>query len=187
MATTYEIIQGIQQAAANAYDGAHDERLTHDGESRSAGLYREEGDVITDSRVMDGFGVKIQGDRLHVLYQYECKLKHVHQNGFESEIESKVADIVKYLKKEYKKITGDTLTLTKDPDHEIDIMVEYISRIRTSVRACCIYKIGGLKGVDGPDAGTDRSVDSAIKDWLAIGKDKYPGTKKPQNVTRKKD
>ncbi|MBI79886.1 MAG: hypothetical protein CMQ51_05640 [Gammaproteobacteria bacterium] len=185
MATTYEIIQGIQQAAANAYDGAHDERLAHDGESRSAGLFREEGDVITDSRVMDGFSVKIQADRLHVLYQYECMLKHVHQNGFESEIESKVAGIVKYLKKEYKKLTGESLTLTKDG--EADIMVEYISRIRTSVRACSVYKIGGLKGVDGADAGTERSVDSAIKDFLAIGKDKYPGTKKPQNVTRKKD
>ena len=41
--------------------------------------------------------------------------------------------------------------------------------------------------MDGADAGTERSVDSAIKDFLAIGKDKYPGTKKPQNVTRKKD
>ena len=32
MATTLEIIQGISQAAANAYDGAHDERFVPDGE-----------------------------------------------------------------------------------------------------------------------------------------------------------
>ena len=88
MATTLEIIQGINQAAANAYDGAHDEKYSYDGEARKVGLFREEGDVITDSRIMDGFGVRFQGNRLIVSYQYDCMLKHVHENGFESEIES---------------------------------------------------------------------------------------------------
>ena len=34
MATTLEIIQGIAQAAANGYDGAHDERFVPDGETK---------------------------------------------------------------------------------------------------------------------------------------------------------
>ena len=38
MATTLEIIQGISQAAANAYDGAHDENMSADGEARKVGL-----------------------------------------------------------------------------------------------------------------------------------------------------
>ena len=33
MATTYEIVQGIHQAAANAYDGSHDERFAGEDES----------------------------------------------------------------------------------------------------------------------------------------------------------
>jgi hypothetical protein len=186
MATTLEVINGIQQAAANAYDGAHDEKYSYDGEARKVGLFREEGDVITDSRIMDGFGVRFQGNRLIVSYQYDCMLKHVHENGFESEIESKVNNVVKYLRSEYKKVTGNGLTLTKEGN--CDILVEYISRIRTSVKACQVYKIGGLKEVEDSDNGSaDRDVDSAIKSWLAIGKDKHPGAKKPKNVTRKND
>ena len=53
MATVYEIVQGLSQAAANAYDGA----LGEDGKPLVAGLKREEGDPILDKRVMDGFNV----------------------------------------------------------------------------------------------------------------------------------
>ena len=34
MATVLDVIQGIAQAAANAYDGSHDTRISHDGEAR---------------------------------------------------------------------------------------------------------------------------------------------------------
>ena len=63
MATTLEIIRGISQAAANAYDGARDEN----GDPISIGLKREEGDPITDSRIMDGFGVRLHGDLLKII------------------------------------------------------------------------------------------------------------------------
>ena len=55
--TTLEIIQGLAQAAANVYDGAHDKRFSYDGEERSMGLRREEGCPLMDKRVMDGFKV----------------------------------------------------------------------------------------------------------------------------------
>ena len=97
----------------------------------------------------------------------------------------RLADIAKYLRSEYKKITGNGLTLTKDGD--TDIMVEYISRVRTSVKAYQCYKISGLGEVISASNEESRDVDSAIKDWLAIGKDKYPGTKKASNVKRKND
>jgi len=184
MATTLEVIRGISQAVANSYDGAHDKKYSYDGQERKIGLHREEGDVITDSRSMDGFGVRFQGNRLIINYQYDCKLKHVHENDFEGDINEKIANVAKYLRNEYKKVTGNGLALTKEG--ECDVMVEYISRIRTSVKACQVYKIGGLSGVDDPHPG-ERDVDSAIKDWLAIGKDKYPRTKKPSNITRKND
>jgi hypothetical protein len=48
MATIYEIVQGLSQAAANGYDGALDEN----GEPVKIGLKREDGDPILDQRVM---------------------------------------------------------------------------------------------------------------------------------------
>ena len=111
MATTLEVINGISQAAANAYDGGHDEKYSYDGTARKVGLFREEGDVITDSRVMDGFGIRFQANRLIISYQYDCMLKHVHEKGFEDAIDEKVASVAKYLRNEYKKVTGNGLTL----------------------------------------------------------------------------
>ena len=66
MATVYEIIQGLSQAAANAYDGA----LTEDGEPLKAGLQREEGDPILDKRILDGFGVVFYGNMMCLSYHY---------------------------------------------------------------------------------------------------------------------
>ena len=37
---TLEIIRGLSQAAANAYDGAHDDRFSLDGQQRQVGLMR---------------------------------------------------------------------------------------------------------------------------------------------------
>ena len=66
-----QIIQGIAAAMANSYDGATDEN----GDPIKIGLRREEGDPVLDSRVMDGFGCKIQGDLLVVKYSTEENLK----------------------------------------------------------------------------------------------------------------
>ena len=46
--TTLEIIQGLSQAASNAYDGAHDERFSYDKETLSMGLKREEEQQLTE-------------------------------------------------------------------------------------------------------------------------------------------
>jgi len=179
MATTYEIIQGINQAAANGFDGA----LTDDGKPIEIGLRREEGHPINDSRVMDGFKVTIGGDILKVIYQADIKLKETHDKGFENEISATIADVVKFLKKEYKKVTGNTLSLTKQGDP--DIMIQRTSNVRTWVQAVCSYKIGSLKDVTPVGEASEDNLDDSIKKWLAIGKDSYPGAKKPKNVTRK--
>ena len=60
MASVLDIVRGISQAAANAYDGSQDEKYSLDGEARKIGLKREEGDPIIDSRVVDGFNVRIR-------------------------------------------------------------------------------------------------------------------------------
>ena len=180
MATVYEIIQGLNQAAANAYDGAHDESLQADGRARLANLSREDGHLINDRRVMDGFGVKFHGPLLRVTYQAETRIKEVQANGFEDEVISRLHEIVKFLKKEYKAITGDTVTLTKEGDHHI--LVQRISNYRTDVQAHCDYRIGGLtEVVDVEEGSADDRLDKAVRDWLSLG----PKNKRPSNDTRK--
>ena len=180
MATVYEIIQGLGQAAANAYDGAHDESLQADGRARLVNLSREDGHLINDRRVMDGFGVKFHGPLLRVTYQAETRIKEVQDNGFEDEVGRKLQEIIKFLKKEYKAITGNTVALTKEGDHHI--LVQRISNYRTDVQAHCDYRIGGLTEVEdvSGESGKDR-LDDAVKKWLAQG----PKNKRTSNDTRK--
>ena len=50
-----DIVRGISSAAALGYDGA----LDSDGQPLKIGLKREEGDLVLDKRVIDGFKVSI--------------------------------------------------------------------------------------------------------------------------------
>jgi len=194
MATTLEIIRGISQAAANGYDGALDDN----GDPIQIGLKREEGHAIKDSRVMDGFSVKFHGDILKVCYHGEVKLKEVYAGDFEDSIVQTIGEIAKFLKKEYKKVTGNTLTLTKVGDP--DLIVQETSRVRVWVQANCDYKIGGLSDVEPVcDEAGEEKLDSAVRKWLGTngnikrssggtyGKDKHSGAKTPKNVSGKRD
>tara|TARA_B100000927_G_C16266378_1_gene389592 strand:+ start:103 stop:588 length:486 start_codon:yes stop_codon:yes gene_type:complete len=157
MATTLEIINGISQVLANSYDGALNEK----GEPVQIGLRREEGNPLIDHRVIDGFGVNIVGDRLHIKYHSEIPLKEVHSNGFESEIESIVEKVKSFLQKEFKKVTKLSLTLSEPS--EIDVLVEYVSRVRTSVRAHKCYKIGSIP------VEPQKEVDKEFENFVKLG------------------
>ena len=184
MATVYEIIKGLNQAAANVYDGAHDKRFVPDGEDKSVGLKREEGCPINDSRVIDGFKVRIAGPKLIVTYHSELPIKSFHNDKLESEIEQTFADIVKFLKKEYKSITGNSVTLTADGP--CDTLLQNMSRIRTWCQSKKVYTIGGLKEAialgENPIGDSEEKLRSAVEKWLEIGKPKYKGAKKLSNV-----
>jgi len=177
MATIYDIVKGISQAAANAYDGAQDSSLAADDKERKVGLKREEGDFIKDRRVMDGFGIKFHGPILRITYQAETRMKEVQDNGFEGDIEQRIQDISKFIKKEYKAITGNSLTLKKEGEPQI--LVQRISNYRTDVQAHCDYRIGGLTDVEEVGESSSDRLDKAIKNFLALGRDK---AKKPSNV-----
>ena len=138
MATTLEIINGISQVLSNSYDGAIDEA----GDPVKIGLRREEGNPLVDARIMDGFGANIAGERLHIKYHVELPLKEVHSNGFEGEMESMVEKVKSFIQKEYKKVTKSSLSLS-DPS-EVDVLVEYVSRIRCSIKVHKCYKIGSI-------------------------------------------
>jgi len=190
MATVLDIIKGISQAAANAYDGSHDARYTADGEERSPGLRRETGDSVLDTREIDGFKIRFEGDKLRVLYHAEVKLKETHDKSkFENDIAATVNDVANYLKREYKKVTGDALTLTKEG--EVDILVQHISNVRSSCQANCSYKIGGMGDtVDVLEGSSPKErLDQVTKDWLAYNKNYEIGKGKnhAKNVTRKKE
>ena len=181
MATTLEIIRGISQAAANAYDGAHIESYSSDGKARTVGLKREEGDPITDKRVMDGFKVKFHGNKLCIKYHSEVQLKEVYGGSFESDTESMINDIAKFLKKEYKAITGDSLSLT--PEGEVDIIVQNTSRVRCWCQAHRYYNIGSIPDVKEVKAPSETKMDADFRKFLDAGG--FQG-KRPQNDTRKK-
>jgi hypothetical protein len=171
MATTLEIIRGIAQAAANAYDGAHDLGSSYEGgDEKIVGLKREEGHMINDRRVIDGFNVKFMGNILRVTYQGEVQLKEVYANDFESNMEQTFADIVKFLKKEYKSITKNTLSLKKLG--ECDMLVQNRSRVWSWVQATCDYEIGGLTGV-ADDEAQKELADRNFRKMLARGRQSY--------------
>ena len=157
MATTLEIINGISQVLANTYDGALDES----GEPVKIGLRREEGNPLIDHRIMDGFGAHISGNRLHIKYHAEMPLKEVHSNGFEGEMESMVEKVKSFIQKEYNKVTKSSLSLS-DPS-EVDVLVEYVSRIRCSVKVHKCYAIGSIP------TEPEKEIDPAFEKFTALG------------------
>jgi|TARA_R110001583_G_scaffold97738_1_gene242587 hypothetical protein len=181
MATVYEIVQGLSQAAANAYDGATDDK----GEPLKAGLQREEGDPILDKRVMDGFGIKFYGNMMCLSYMSEVQLKEVYAQGFESDVEQRMADIASFLKKEYSKITGNSVTLTKEG--EVDVHVQNSSRVRSWVNAKMHYKVGGLDEAMAVGAEQDTKPEASWESFVSQGGWNGDGGKRPSNDTRKKD
>ena len=178
MATVYEIVQGLAQAAANAYDGA----LGEDYEPVKTGaLRREEGDALIDQRVMDGFGVKFYGNMMCLTYHSEIQLKEIYAPGFESDIDQRMSDIAGWIKKEYKRITGDSVTLTEDG--EVDIRAENSSRVRSWVTAKKHFKIGQLdEAMNVDNSGDTNPVEKSWENFLSQGG--WDG-KRPKNDTRK--
>ena len=139
MATTLEIINGISQVLAKGYDGALDEN----DEPLKVGLKREEGNPLIDPRVIDGFGVKFESNCICITYSSEIRLKEVYGGSLEDDVSSKISDVAKFIKKEYKALTKNGLTLTADG--EVNVLVQPVSRVRTLVTAVQKFKIGGLE------------------------------------------
>ena len=168
---TLEIIRGLSQAAANAYDGAHDERFSLDGQQRQVGLQREEGCALMDSRVIDGFKVKFYGDSIIINYQSDVRMKDLKDNRFENDIAATINDVKKFLVKEYKAITGNSITLTKKGEPQI--LVQQTSRVRTFVQAYQHYKVSGLS-MENVGQPSEPSVRDITKKFLETAKAKRP-------------
>lgn len=171
MSNIGDIVRGISQAAANAHDGALDE----EGNKLQVGLMRDKSVSINDKRIMDGFGVAFSGNNMTIKYHREVRNKEVMDDKLRTEVETAIEEVSSFLKKEYKKITGETLRLKKLPGDVIG-NVQSTSRVRSWVEAQCKYEIEGVDKEDLADT-SKRDIDSAIKSFLALGKN----SKRPEN------
>lgn len=180
-----QLVKGIKQAAANAYDGAKDK----DGKPLKTGLDRD--NELLDPRTMrtiDGFTVKVCSPKeLCVTYHLQMMAKHklaALENKLEEEIEDRIKEIVAYIKKEFKNVTGSTLNLKMKG--KIQYEVEAVSMVRTNLKGICNYEITGGEEVETEEKQT-KELDKDVEKFLAVDKDKFPGVKKPENDTRKKE
>ena len=112
-----------------------------------------------------------------ITYQSEIKLKEVYAGGFESEIERRINEVKKFLQREYKAITGNSVTLRKAA--EPNVLVQSTSRVHSWVQATQVFNIGGVnaEGILQPSEPTVREI---TKKFL-----EQASTKRPQNDTRK--
>lgn len=171
MSSTYEIVQGLAQAAANAYDGAHDERYALDGQVRKVGLNREKGHPILDKRVNDGFSVKFYGNSMIINYQSDVRLSDVKDPRYDQEIARMINEVKKFLQREYKALTGKSVRLTAKGDP--NMIVQSTSRVRTFVQAYQHYTISGVEAEPILEPSIDATRDVTRK-FLEQFSDKRP-------------
>lgn len=175
--SVYEVVRGISEAIHNKFHGATDEN----GKLIEMGLKREE-QLITDTRVIDGFGVSIHGNVLMLKYSSHEPLTNLHEKRFEREIERRIEDVKKFIQKEFEKHTGNTLRLKESG--EVKILVESSNRVKAIIKALMPYEILNLKdkvGIVGCHSCTEK-----LEEMNAYYKKLEKGKLKAKNDTRKK-
>lgn len=179
MATVLEIIQGLSQVAANSYDGATDE----EGKKKETGLRRDEEVDIRDKRVLDGFKIKLHsGNKLCVMYTTEVLVRDMTQKDkYEDELKQNVEDIVSFIKKEFRKVTGSSLSLKELKDLPPKLEMIQTSLVRTEAKMICHYEVGGLPDLQEKDSYRD-NLHKSFKKWLEQSTEK-----RPENDKRKKE
>jgi hypothetical protein len=161
-----DVLRGISQVAGSMYDGATDES----GEPINIGLKREEGNPLLDRRVIDGCSLRCSGKTLQVSYHSELLLKDVYAKDLQSELEQTMSDIVSYLKKEYKKVTGNTLSLKEKG--ECDARVEKTSHVRVFVAARKDYEISNMGETEDVKEPSEENLEKSFKNFLEQSSDK---------------
>ncbi len=175
-----KVVQGLAQAVSDIKANGHDERYAYDGDARPTGLKREEGDIILDKRHNDGFSVRFLGNRICIMYQSDIMLKDIYAGGFENDMKRMINQVKKAIQKEYKKVTGNSVTLTSDG--EVDVMTQSVSRVRSFVQAVQHFKISGIKDDNYDGSSEGRKIEDSFKKFLELNNN----NKRPQNDTRPK-
>ena len=78
-----------------------------------------------------------------------------------------VEKVKSFLQKEFKKVTKSSLSLS-DPS-EVDVLVEYISRIRCSVKVHKCFAIGGTQSETNAPESSERPTDPAFAKMVQLG------------------
>ena len=110
----------------------------------------------------------MSGPILTISYQSDIKLKDVYAGDIEADVEQMIQNVANFLKKEYKKITGDALTLTAQGD--VDVLVQNTSKVRVFVIGKRNYKVGNLDGVMEVGLPSEDRLDQSIRDFISLGK-----------------
>jgi len=151
----YTCVQALHQAAANAFHGA----LDKEGEPR-------EDMPIGDAN--SGFNISIAGNTVNVKYQEEFPLSRVKKTSFEGDVRQKMADILSFLKKEYKAISGESLK-TKNLS-KVEMMVQSLSRFRSWVNASQTFELTDLdkdSKVKLPEEKREETLEEAYQRFLS--------------------
>lgn len=175
--TLAEVMKVLRQIQGQSYDGA----LTYDGKPLKIGMKREDTDEF-HRRKIDAFSVSsAMPDVIKVKYSSQCRLEEIKDNKyFEDEVYEVLNSIKSHLQKEYKRISGKSVTLTEVKKHPID--VQYMSKVNCYLHTCVEYKVGNGVGKD-EDLSLKPTINDTIKNFLQ----KVKVDKKPLNDTRPKD
>jgi hypothetical protein len=159
------------------YDGA-----TKEGEPVEIGLGREHGHPIMQSRVVDGFKVKLHGDKLCIVHHLlDKKTKEFHENDPYDDCKSTIADIASFLQKEFRKRTGKSLGLKEDGKMHMD--TQYVSKVRVNIISKQNYSVGALSDLELDSKSiVDDKLNKAAKKFLELSTEK-----KAKNDKSKKD
>lgn len=162
MASILEVITGISQALHAKHQGGTEFGLKRETEDLLQGV------SIYDPRIMDGFGVQFQGDRLILKYHAEMPMVKVHDKNFEVDIRDTVKQIVKHLKEQYKGVTKKALSLLEQGD--IQILIQTANRRMCYVNAVQVYKIKDVEIDAGVDEKSKKIYDSEQERLADISK-----------------
>jgi len=112
-------------------------------------------------------------------YQSDILLKQVHGGKFEEDIVRQLNEIKNFLQKEYKAVTGNSVSLTADGEPKI--LVQSTSRVRSFVQAYQHYKISGVK--------EEPILDPAVENSRTVTRkflEQVKAAKRPENEMIKK-
>jgi hypothetical protein len=167
MAKLLDVIQGLAQAAANSYDGALDE----DGKPIEIGLNREDKNMYKRN-MADGFKVRFAGQQMIVTYHSEAMVKDLHpRSKYVNKIEGVYDDIIKHLKKEYKKITKSSVTLKAVAEAKVSF--QSTSRVRSWVQSTKAYQIVAEAGnTEELGKSSEEKIEDNIKKFMELSTDK---------------
>ena len=94
-------------------------------------------------------------------------MKAIHNTKIDQEMEEMYAKIIKFLKKEYKSITKETLSL-KD-EGPVHVLLQNMSRVRTWAQCEKVYTVGNMKDVIPLGEPSEEKLEKNIKSFIELG------------------